>query len=125
MAAAVRWASLGPPQCARTASVVSKCNSFHGGSVGRKKCIWTSRRLPRQTGGTSRAGMFDDSGSELVMNGSAKVNEIGTLALVFPEAQGDDGSVASGQESMFDLPREDDAFNEYDCTLFSPLFVRI
>jgi hypothetical protein len=35
MAAAVRWASLGPPQCARTASVVSKCNSFHGGSVGR------------------------------------------------------------------------------------------
>jgi hypothetical protein len=69
--------------------------------------------------------MFDDSGSELVMNGSAKVNEIGTLALVFPEAQGDDGSVASGQESMFDLPREDDAFNEYDCTLFSPLFVRI
>lgn len=56
--------------------------------------------------------MFDDSGSELVMNGSAKVNGIGTLALVFPEAQGDDGSVASSQESMFELPREDDASNE-------------
>lgn len=46
------------------------------------------------------------------MNGSAKVNGIGTLALVFPEAQGDDGSVASSQESMFELPREDDASNE-------------
>lgn len=68
-------------------------------------------------------GVFDDSGPELVMNGSARVNEIGTLALVFPDAQGDDGSVASGHESAFDLPREDDESNEYDCT-FLFLFAR-
>ena len=57
-------------------------------------------------------GVFDDSGPELVMNGngSARVNEIGTLALVFPDAHGDDDG--SGQGSMFDLPREDDECNE-------------
>ena len=60
-------------------------------------------------------GVFEDSGSERVMNGSAKVNEISTLALVFPDGEGEDGSVASGPESTFDLPREADEFNEYDC----------
>ena len=61
-------------------------------------------------------GVFDDSGPELVMNGngngngSARVNEIGTLALVFPDAHGDDDG--SGQGSTFDLPREDDESNE-------------
>ena len=50
--------------------------------------------------------MFDDSGSELIMNGSVVVIEIGTLALVIPGAQGDNGSVASSNESMFEMPRQ-------------------
>lgn len=122
MAAAVRWASLGPPQCARSASAVSKCYSFYGGYLGRKKCLWTSQRFSRQRGSMSRVGVFDDSGSELVMNGSARVNEMGTLALVFPGAQEDDGSVASSQEPTFDLQGEDDESNEYDCIF--PFLVR-
>ncbi|KAG0562626.1 hypothetical protein KC19_9G160700 [Ceratodon purpureus] len=106
-AAAVRWASLGPMQCARAGGSV-----VVSGAVGRRKCGWASRRLGRQRGSLSRVGVFDDSGPELVMNGngSARVNEIGTLALVFPDAHGDDDG--SGQGSMFDLPREDDECNE-------------
>uniref|UniRef100_A0A7I4E5M3 Uncharacterized protein n=1 Tax=Physcomitrium patens TaxID=3218 RepID=A0A7I4E5M3_PHYPA len=117
MANVVRWASLGPPQCANAAlgSLISKCHPFRGRYFGRKKCCWSSRRGSRQRGDLDRIGAFDDTRSELVMNGSASANEFSTLALLFPDSPENDGSVGSRQELQLKLQSEYEASNElYD-----------
>lgn len=67
-------------------------------------------------------GAFDDSRSEL--NGTAHSNEFGTLALLFPNSSGDDGSFVSRQDLSLNLHSGNDESNEYGC-IFSPLFTVI
>lgn len=118
MATAVRWTAWRPLQCASTVSPVTcKCQSFHGLW---RKCCFVSRRRPGERG--YRMGAFDDARSGPVMNGTAHANEFGTLAVLFSNSQGDDGSFASRQELSLNLSSENDESNEYGC-IFSPLFI--
>jgi len=66
-------------------------------------------------------GAFDDRRSGPVMNGTAHANEFGTLALLFSNNEGDDGSFASRQELPLNLSSENDESNEYGCN-FPPSF---